>query len=135
VSEHQRDRIVPNRDRHEGATANCHWWWFRGHGRRGLFRNRGSTRDFRVRAPAMEVLRTQGIQVTGVLGNYTITPGLIHIDDADSADSSSLDCDVLVDGHESLSGRRRVPIVRRCAVRAVRDRDPYFFYRMAGFGR
>jgi 2-dehydropantoate 2-reductase len=44
----------------------------------------------------MEALRTQGIRVTGVLGNHTIPPGLILIDDADSADSSSLDCDILV---------------------------------------
>jgi 2-dehydropantoate 2-reductase len=49
-----------------------------------------------VRAASMEALRTQGIRVTGVLGNQTIPPRLIYIDDADSANSSSLDCDVLV---------------------------------------
>jgi 2-dehydropantoate 2-reductase len=31
-----------------------------------------------------------------VLGNHTIPAGLIYIDDADNANSSSLDCDVLV---------------------------------------
>ena len=56
----------------------------------------GAQATLLVRAASMEALRTQGIRVTGVLGNHTVSPGLIYIDDADSANSSSLDCDVLV---------------------------------------
>jgi 2-dehydropantoate 2-reductase len=56
----------------------------------------GAQATLLVRAASMEVLRSQGIRVTGVLGNHTIPPGLIYIDDADNANSSSLDCDVLV---------------------------------------
>jgi 2-dehydropantoate 2-reductase len=56
----------------------------------------GAQATLLVRAASVEVLRTQGIRVTGVLGNHTIPPGLIYIDEADSANSSSLDCDVLV---------------------------------------
>ena len=56
----------------------------------------GAQATLLVRAASMEALRTQGIRVTGMLGNHTIPPELIYIDDADSANSSSLDCDVLV---------------------------------------
>ena len=88
-----------------------------------------------VRAASMEVLRTQGIRVTGVLGNHTIPPGLIYIDDADSANSSSLDCDVVVVATKALSGSRCPPIVRRRAFDRLGTASRTSSTEWLGFGR
>jgi hypothetical protein len=88
--------FVSNRRQHEGAAANCYWWWFRGDGHRGFFRNCGSTGDFAGSRGVDGGSAQSGHSGHRVLGNHTIPAGLIYIDDADNANSSSLDCDVLV---------------------------------------
>lgn len=49
-----------------------------------------------VRAAAVEMLRSQAVTVSGLLGEHRVEPGRIAIEDADHPTRACLDCDVLV---------------------------------------